>query len=119
MFVVDLILILPDGTLLDGLAVIAKSAEQNKVPIYCAMNLDTANTFASMSFGYSEYDLGRCAGEYVMRILDNGESPGTIPVNPIHSEYQFMVNLDNADKQGLTEKLDKKTLFLMEHTRIL
>ncbi len=115
----DLILVLPDRTMLDGLAVVAKAAEQNKVPIYCAMNLDTANTFASMSFGYSEYDLGRCAGEYIIRILDNGESPGVIPVNPMHSEYQFMVNLDNAGKQGLTEKIDAQTLFLMEHTRIL
>lgn len=115
----DMIMILPDGTLLNGFKQIAKLSQQYGKAIYVAQNMGTLKEGATFCFGYHPYDVGIAAVQSARRILEDGVKPTDIPTNRLENTYRLGFNVEAAREQGVYDKMDAATMFLMENGEVV
>lgn len=115
----DMIMVLPDGTLLNGFKQIAKLSVQYGKAIYVAQNMGTLKEGATFCFGYHPYDVGIAAVQSARRILEDGMQPTDIPTNRLEDTYRLGFNTDAARQQGVFNKMDAATLFLMGNGEVI
>ncbi|XKM12821.1 ABC transporter substrate-binding protein [Orbaceae bacterium ac157xtp] len=95
---VDLIYTTTDNNVVSAYESLAKVANESKIPLV-ASDPDLATRGAVVALGMSYYDLGRQAGEIVIRII-NGEKPGDIPTQ-IGKTMRLVINQKAAERQGI------------------
>lgn len=96
---VDAVLLLGgDDVAADALDAVVKIAGEGALPVF-ATDPDMVAGGAVASVALDFYDLGRQAGELVLRILD-GESPARIPVRRARASGLF-VNPESAARMGI------------------
>jgi len=98
---VDMILVLPDLIMIEGMPVLAKLGEQYKRGIYVAQNLAQIERGAAMAFGYHPYDIGIVVCRMIRSILEDKKLPMNIPISSIEYAYRIGLNMESARKQGL------------------
>lgn len=102
MSLADALLILKDNTVVSGLDVLVKLCNHHKIPLM-ASDLDSPDRGAAFGYGVHEINFGIEGANKALQILNNGTSPGSIPVTPV-SEFTLRINSEAAKKQGI-EKL--------------
>lgn len=95
---VDLIYTTTDNNVVSAYESLVKVANESKIPLV-ASDPDSAGRGAIAALGMSYYDLGRQAGQIVIRIL-NGENVGDIPPQ-VGNITQLVVNTKAAERQGV------------------
>ena len=98
---VDAIYTPTDNTIASAMTVIAKIANENKVPTMCGEVAHVeAGGLASISINYEE--LGRRAGEMAVRILTEGADPAEMPIETMGAdECDLVYNQKTADEIGV------------------
>jgi len=113
---VDVVWLLPDATTCDALEGIGKLCAQHKKFTYITMNLNRLGEGGALAFGYSLYDVGLDVGDYVARILVDGQKASDLPFILLSQKHlRISINVENARKQGLLEQVDPEMLYLMEN----
>lgn len=112
---VDLILILPDATLVEAADVIIKLGEKHKIPTMSATNISLIEKGMCFAFGYREYDVGVAAANQILRVIDEGMQPNEIPLDPLDTVQRFRVNVDALKSQGILDCVDSNVLYLIEN----
>jgi ABC-type uncharacterized transport system substrate-binding protein len=84
-------------------APIAQAARKFRLPLF-TFNTTHADQGSTIIVARDYYDGGRQAGLMAARVM-RGESPARMPFEPVEKE-QFIINLDNARKIGLTVPRD-------------
>ncbi len=105
----DAILVLKDNTVVAGLDVLVKLCDAYQIPLM-ASDLDSPDRGAAFGYGVHEVDFGKEAAKKALLILNQGTTPGAIPVTPV-SEFSLRVNAEAAKRQGIDPFLipaDKK-----------
>lgn len=115
----DMIILLPDSTMIEGIDTITKLCKQHEKCCFVAQNLAMLGKGATFAFGYHVKDIGVGAAQFVRRIIENDEHPSQIPLNRMESTFRIGVNVDNARDQGVLKKLDECILFLMENGEVI
>jgi putative ABC transport system substrate-binding protein len=116
---VDMVWILPDATLIEGMDAVARLCERHQKCSYVTMNLNQLSHGAALAFGYSLYEVGLDVGDYIVRILEKGERIKDLPVMPITpARFKVGINIENAQAQGLLRHIDPTILYFMEHGMI-
>ena len=113
----DVVLTLPDATMTNALAGLAKLCEQRQKGLV-AQSMGALDKGASMVYGYHTYDVGVLAAAQVRMILEKGIAPTDIPVNPMNDAYRVGIDLSNIDKQGMDKKFDTTVLYVMENAEV-
>jgi ABC-type uncharacterized transport system substrate-binding protein len=84
-------------------APIAQAARKFRLPLF-TFNTTHADQGSTIIVARDYYDGGRQAGLMAARVM-RGESPAGMPFEPVEKE-QFIINLDNARKIGMTVPRD-------------
>lgn len=79
---INAILVLKDNTVVAGLDILSKLCHENKIPLL-ASDLDSPEKGATMGYGVSERQYGVEAAKKALLILEESQSPGTIPVTSV------------------------------------
>jgi putative ABC transport system substrate-binding protein len=95
----DVIYVINDNTVVAALESVIKVGIDNKLPVY-AGDTDSVQRGAIATLGFSYIDVGRQAGQIVIRVL-KGEKPGDIPVENAQTTDLY-VNPNAAKKMGVT-----------------
>lgn len=112
----DMVWILPDATLIEGMESVARLCERYQKCSYATMNLNQLSHGAALAFGYSLYEVGLDVGDYIVRILDKKENIKDLPVMPITpARFKIGINMENARAQGLLDHIDPTIIYFMEH----
>lgn len=96
---IDAVIVLKDSSVVSGLDLLVKLCDRYKVPLM-ASDLDSPDRGAAFGYGVYEIEFGNVAAKKALQILENGTSPGSIPVTPV-SEFHLRVNAEAARKQGI------------------
>jgi putative tryptophan/tyrosine transport system substrate-binding protein len=96
-------MVLKDNTVVSGLDVLVKLCNQFQIPLM-ASDLDSPDKGAAFGFGVYEVEFGTEAAKKALQILNEGESPGQIPVTPV-SNFDLRINQEAAQKQGIDPTL--------------
>ncbi|MCT1433133.1 ABC transporter substrate-binding protein [Dietzia maris] len=97
---VDAIYVPTDNMVVSGIASLVQVAEGKQIPVIAAES-GTVEGGAVATLGIDYTELGRQTGEMALRILRDGEDPGTMPVETA-TEFTYVVNEDAAERQGVT-----------------
>jgi putative ABC transport system substrate-binding protein len=112
----DLILVLPDATVIEAIEGIVKLCKRYDTLCTTTMNIDTIHRGVPFAFGYSPYDQGSDAADTVIRVLEEKVDPSTIPVQPTPlSRYKIGINKKEAEEFGILNHLPKHFVYTMEH----
>lgn len=96
----DVIMIFTDHTTVSGIDSLISLCNRYNVTLY-ASDLNSGDKGAVLSYGITQYDLGRQAALVSIKILNDGIKPTNIPiVRP--STKKLKINQKNLDKQGLS-----------------
>jgi len=95
----DVIFVPTDNTIVAALDAVIKVGLDNRIPVY-AGDVDAVKRGAIAAIGVDYYNLGRQAGNIVVRILA-GADPGKIAVAGVE-ETNLYVNPGTAAKIGVT-----------------
>ena len=116
---IDLIVVMPDATMIDSVGAFSKLGEQHGVGVFVAFNMRQISEGATMCYGVQLFDMGVETANVVRRILEDGEKPTNIPTNGLEDAYRLEVNVDTARAHGLLDQMDPTLLFLMEHGEVV
>lgn len=95
---IDAIFQISDNTINAAFEALAKTAEENAVPLFSG-SLLAAGAGAAAAVGWDFQAMGYRAGQLVLRVK-NGESPAAIPIQSM-SEVRIAVNRRAAARQGV------------------
>jgi putative ABC transport system substrate-binding protein len=95
----DAIYITSDNTVASAIGSVSKVCNNNKIPLFVG-NTDQVPLGAIAALGFNYFEVGYSAGKKAVRILEGGESPGTIP-SGLAEKLNFHLSLKNAKKQGV------------------
>lgn len=116
---VDWVILLPDATMLEGIGGMSKLCEQYKRPLFVAMNLATIEEGAALSYGYHASAIGVGAARYAYKILEENVHPSQLPVDSLEETYRLGINVENARKQGLSDRINPTLMFLLENSQVV
>ncbi|MBQ9005138.1 MAG: ABC transporter substrate-binding protein [Atopobiaceae bacterium] len=90
-----------DNTIAAGMATVTMVANENKIPTICGeVGMVNAGGLASYSIDY--FELGKRAGNMAVRILVDGESPATMPIEHLAAEEcELVTNEETAALLGI------------------
>ena len=111
---VDAIYIPTDNRVTEGLEAVIQYSESNQIPLFGAEN-GQVERGAIATYGISYTDLGYQTGQMAIRILEDGENPGDMPVETLDT-IEFILNPAAAERMGvtLTEELIAKADRIIE-----
>ena len=111
---VDAIYIPTDNRVTEGLEAVIQYSEANQIPLFGAEN-GQVERGAIATYGISYTDLGYQTGQMAIRILEDGENPGDMPVETLDT-IEFILNPAAAERMGvtLTEELIAKADRIIE-----
>ncbi|WP_104135968.1 ABC transporter substrate-binding protein [Cryobacterium sp. Y62] len=111
---VDAIYIPTDNRVTEGLEAVIQYSESNQIPLFGAEN-GQVERGAIATYGISYTDLGYQTGQMAIRILEDGENPGDMPVETLDT-IEFILNPSAAERMGvtLTEELIAKADRIIE-----
>lgn len=96
---VDAIYVPTDNMIVSGIASLVQIAEDDQTPVIAAES-GTVEGGAAATIGIDYHELGRQTGEMALRVLRDGEDPGTMPVETA-SEFTHVINPEAAERQGV------------------
>lgn len=105
---IDVVLVLTDHTIVSGIDNLITLCGRHGITLYTS-ELNSADKGAALSFGVREYDYGMLGAQLAKRILEDKQSPASIPVLGTQKQY-LKINTKTMDKQGLhltKEELDQ------------
>jgi len=106
----DAVLVLTDHTVVSGIDSLITLCNRYGVTL-CTSELNSGDKGAALSFGVTQYEFGSTAASQAKRIIEQKQSPSTIPVAVIKN-MKLKVNTTTMHKQGLSlspEKLNQIT----------
>lgn len=116
----DMMLILPDITMLEAMDVAAKLCERHGLFSYVTQNLPHIYKGAALAFGYHVRDMGIEAARLVIKILETGCKASDLPSMPLPLyRYRIAINREAAKRQGLLDQMDERFVYLMEHGMVV
>jgi putative ABC transport system substrate-binding protein len=95
---VDVIYVPNDNTFVSALESVIKVGIDNRIPVY-AGDTDSVKRGAIATIGFDYIDVGKQAGQMVVRVL-KGEKPANIPVEGVKGSDLY-VNPTSAAKMGV------------------
>jgi putative ABC transport system substrate-binding protein len=95
---VDVIYVPNDNTFVSALESVLKVGIDNRIPVY-AGDTDSVKRGAIATVGFDYIDVGKQAGEMVLKVL-KGEKPANIPVEGVKGSDLY-VNPSSAGKMGV------------------
>lgn len=95
----DALIVLKDNTVVSGLEVLVKLCNRQRIPLM-ASDLDSPDRGAAFGYGVYEIEFGVEGAHKALQILDQGVTPGSIPITPV-SEFTLRINSEAAKKQGI------------------
>jgi len=96
---VDVIMILPDHTVVAAIDSLIKLCNQRGITLY-ASDTGSGQKGAALAFGVQEYDFGAYAARSAYVIVHDHRNPATVPVVPVDN-HALHINKDTAVQQGL------------------
>jgi putative ABC transport system substrate-binding protein len=96
---IDVVLMLTDHTVCSGIDSLITLCGRHGITLY-ASDLNSGDKGAALAFGVREYDYGMLGAQLAKRILEEKESPASIPVSGPQKQY-LKINTKTMDKQGL------------------
>ncbi|WP_105036243.1 ABC transporter substrate-binding protein [Cryobacterium aureum] len=97
---VDAIYIPTDNRVTEGLEAVIQYSESNQIPLFGAEN-GQVERGAIATYGISYTDLGYQTGQMAIRILEDGDNPGDMPVETLDT-IEFILNPAAAKRMGVT-----------------
>lgn len=96
---IDVVLMLTDHTVCSGIDSLITLCGRHGITLY-ASDLNSGDKGAALAFGVREYDYGMLGAQLAKRILEEKQSPASIPVSGPHKQY-LKINTKTMNKQGL------------------
>jgi ABC-type uncharacterized transport system substrate-binding protein len=115
----DLIMVMPDATMIESVGALSKLGEQHGIGVFVAFNMSQITEGATMCYGVQPYDVGVEGARAARLILEDKVLPTNIPVNGMYDAYRLALNVDTARAHGLLDQIDPTLLFLMEHGEVI
>lgn len=97
---VDVILIDNDNTALAAIKGIVDIASKSNTPVFCS-DIDTVALGVLAAVGPDQYKLGEKAGDFVVKVVKDGNAVAEIPV-AFASDLEYLVNKEIAEKLQIT-----------------
>lgn len=114
----DLIVLLPDGLLLENLPFIRQIAARIGAPVCVSFNLGEIFNGATFAYGYREQAAGAAGAHKALEALFRISDIGDIPVDTLSSHYKALINADTGVEQGFERVIDHM-LFALTPRRTL
>lgn len=96
---VDAIWIPTDNVVVSALEAVVQFSQQNDIPLFSA-DTDSVVRGAVGTYGIDYFALGLQAGEMALRVLEDGEDPGEMPVETLE-DLELYLNPEAAEEMGL------------------
>lgn len=97
---VEAIYIPTDNTLASSMATVSSVTLPKKVPVFCGEE-SMVKSGGFLTIGINYYNLGKQTAEMAVRILKDGQSPATMPVE-YQKDYAITVNEEALNALGIT-----------------
>ena len=90
-----------DNTIAAGMTTVAMVANENKLPTICG-ETGMVEAGGLATYGIDYFELGKRAGAMAIRILVDGESPATMPIEHLAAEEcELSTNAETAALLGI------------------
>lgn len=96
----DAVYVPTDNNVVAGLSSVLQVAEQKKIPVIAGEG-DSVKNGALITYGIDYSKLGYQTGQMAVKILKDGQSPATMPVES-QKDLQLVVNSKAAARMGVT-----------------
>lgn len=96
----DMVLVLKDNTVVSGIDSLIKLCNQYHVPLYVS-DLNSGKKGAALAYGIHEQDSGIESAQKALLILEDKQSPSTIPITPVFKTY-IQINAHAMKQQNLS-----------------
>ncbi len=102
---VDVIYTPTDNTIAAGMATVTMVADDNNIPVVAGEEGEY-NAGALCTYTISYYELGKLAGQMAVRVLEDGASPATMPIEYYPSDkLTLLYDEKKAEKYGIDKAL--------------
>ncbi|WAA13025.1 ABC transporter substrate-binding protein [Fervidibacillus halotolerans] len=99
---VDVIFIVTDNTVVNGLEAVISVAEDNDIPLFVG-ELDSVKRGGFAAYGFDYFDIGYEAGELAVKILKDGKDPSELPAQ-YPQNLKLVINKNAAKEMGIELK---------------
>ncbi|WAA08703.1 ABC transporter substrate-binding protein [Fervidibacillus albus] len=99
---VDVIFIVTDNTVVNGLEAVISVAEENDIPLFVG-ELDSVARGGFAAYGFDYYDIGYEAGQLAVQILKDGKDPSELPAQ-YPQNLKLVINKTAAEAMGIELK---------------
>lgn len=99
---VDVLFIVTDNTVVNGLEAVITVAEENDIPLFVG-ELDSVARGGFAAYGFDYYDIGYEAGQLAVQILKDGKNPSELPAQ-YPQNLKLVINKKASEAMGIELK---------------